>query len=158
MGKYEVVRDQRKAGFQDWQGARDLAARTKSEAINHLDTYLDQFARLLEARGTIIHWAGNAQQARDIILGILREKNAKVIVKSKAMTTEEIHLNEAMENAGCEVVESVRFRRRSNRNCTMPPLTIPRSSRWSHAVCCVRNTCRPMWALPVRILPSPRPG
>ena len=106
MGNYEVVRDRRKAGFQDWQGARDLAARTKFEAINHLDAHLEQFARLIEARGTIVHWAADASQARDIILGILRDKNAKLVVKSKAMTTEEIHLNEAMESAGYEVVES----------------------------------------------------
>jgi L-lactate dehydrogenase complex protein LldF len=106
MGKYEVVRDQRKLWFQDWQGARQLASQTKFEAVNHLDKYLDQFARNLEARGTKVHWASNAQQARDIILGILRDKNAKVVVKSKAMTSEEIHLNDAMEHAGYEVVES----------------------------------------------------
>ena len=50
MGKYETVRDQRKAWFQDWQGARQLAAETKWEAVNHLDTYLDQFVSNLEAR------------------------------------------------------------------------------------------------------------
>lgn len=106
MGKYEVVRDQRKQWFQDWQGARQLAAQTKFEAVNHLDQYLQQFASQLEARGTKVHWAGNAQQGREIILGILREKQARVVVKSKAMTSEEIHLNDAMEKAGYEVVES----------------------------------------------------
>ena len=106
MGKYEVVRDLRKLWFQDWQGARDLAARTKFEAINHLDTHLEQFSKLLESRGTKVHWASNAEQARSLILGILKEKNAKVIVKSKAMTSEEIHLNEAMEKSGYEVIES----------------------------------------------------
>jgi L-lactate dehydrogenase complex protein LldF len=106
MRKYETVRDQRKAWFQDWQGARQLAARTKWEAINHLDKHLERLARNLEARGTKVHWAGNAQQARDLILAILREKRARIIVKSKAMTSEEIHLNDAMEQAGYEVVES----------------------------------------------------
>jgi L-lactate dehydrogenase complex protein LldF len=106
MGKYEVVRDQRKAAFQDWQATRQMAAETKWEAVNHLDRHLEQFARNIEARGTKVHWAGTAQQARDLILGILRQKQARVIVKSKAMTSEEIHLNEAMEQAGYEVVES----------------------------------------------------
>ena len=106
MGKYETVRDWRKAGFQNWQGARELAARTKFEAINHLDRYLEEFVAKLEARGTKVHWAGTDAQAREIILGILREKNARVVVKSKTMTSEEIHLNEAMEQAGYEVVES----------------------------------------------------
>lgn len=106
MGKYEVVRDQRKMWFHDWQGARQLASQTKFEAVNHLDKYLTQFVTNIEARGTKVHWAGNAQQAREIILGILRDKAAKVVVKSKAMTSEEIHLNDAMEEAGYEVVES----------------------------------------------------
>src|SRR5437773_9948367 len=83
MRKYETVRDQRKAWFQDWQGARQLAANTKWEAINHLDRYLEQFARNLEARGTKVHWASTGAQAREIIIGILREKRAKMIVKSK---------------------------------------------------------------------------
>jgi L-lactate dehydrogenase complex protein LldF len=106
MGKYEVGRDQRKAAFQNWEGARQLAADTKWEVINHLDRYLEEFVRNLEARGTKVHWASTAQQAREAILGILRDKQAKVIVKSKAMTSEEIHLNQAMEQAGYEVVES----------------------------------------------------
>jgi L-lactate dehydrogenase complex protein LldF len=106
MGKYEIARDQRKAAFQDWQAARQMAAETKWDAVNHLDRHLEQFVRNIEARGTKVHWASTAQQARDIILDILREKNARVIVKSKAMTSEEIHLNEAMEHAGYEVVES----------------------------------------------------
>jgi L-lactate dehydrogenase complex protein LldF len=106
MGNYEVARDQRKTAFQDWQGARQMAAETKWEAVNHLDRHLEQFARNVEVRGAKVHWASTGQQACDLILGILRAKNARVVVKSKAMTSEEIHLNEAMETAGYEVVES----------------------------------------------------
>ncbi|MGD0539712.1 MAG: LutB/LldF family L-lactate oxidation iron-sulfur protein [Verrucomicrobiota bacterium] len=106
LSKYEVKRDEMKARFQDWQGARTLAAARKQEAVNHLDQYLEQFVRGLEARGTKVHWAGNAQRARDIIVDIVKARNARLIVKSKAMTAEEIHLNEALEHAGFEVVET----------------------------------------------------
>lgn len=106
LRKYEAVRDKTKGAFQDWQGAREVAAKTKGEAIEHLDRYLTEFARNLEARGTKVHWAGNAAQARDVILGILREKKARSIIKSKSMTSEEIHLNEALELEGFHVVES----------------------------------------------------
>jgi L-lactate dehydrogenase complex protein LldF len=106
IGKYEVVRDKTKAAFQDWSAARQAAAETKWEAVNHLDTYLVQLAQNLEARGTKVHWAGNGAEAREIILSILREKKARSIIKSKAMTSEEIHLNEALEKEGFEVVES----------------------------------------------------
>ncbi|HWX20580.1 MAG TPA: LutB/LldF family L-lactate oxidation iron-sulfur protein [Candidatus Binatia bacterium] len=106
LGKYEAVRDKTKAAFQDWQAARQAAAEIKWEAVNHLDRYLDEFVRNLEARGTKVHWASTGRQAREIILGIIREKKARSIIKSKAMTSEEIHLNEALEEAGFEVVES----------------------------------------------------
>jgi len=106
LRNYEVVRDKRKDSFQDWQKARQLAAETKWEAVNHLDKYLEQFVAKLEARGTKVHWASNAAQAREIILKIVREKNAKSVIKSKAMTSEEIHLNDALEHAGLNVVES----------------------------------------------------
>src|SRR5215472_8781350 len=106
LRKYEVVRDKSRGAFQDYRSARQAAAETKWEAINHLDKYLEQLVSKLEARGTKVHWATTAEQARDIIFGIIREKKARSIIKSKAMTSEEIHLNEALEHAGFEVVES----------------------------------------------------
>ena len=106
LRKYETVRDKTKAAFQDWPAARQAAAETKWEALNHLDKYLVEFADKLAARGTKVHWASTGQQARDIIFGIIRDKKARSIIKSKAMTSEEIHLNDALEEAGFEVVES----------------------------------------------------
>jgi L-lactate dehydrogenase complex protein LldF len=106
LGNYETARDQRQASFQDWEGARQLAAETKWEAVNHLDNYLEQFVSKLESRGTNVHWASTDAQAREIILQIVREKKARSIIKSKAMTAEEIHLNNALEKAGLNVVEN----------------------------------------------------
>jgi L-lactate dehydrogenase complex protein LldF len=71
-----------------------------------LDKHLVEFAERLEARGGKVHWAGNAERAREIILKIVADKKARSIIKSKVMTGEEIHLNEALEKAGFEVVES----------------------------------------------------
>ncbi|HWH68466.1 MAG TPA: LUD domain-containing protein, partial [Candidatus Sulfotelmatobacter sp.] len=106
LGKYELVRDKYKAAFQDWNSARQAAAETKWEAVNHLDQHLEEFARNLEARGAKVHWASTGQQARDILLDLIRSKQARSVIKSKSMTSEEIHLNEALEKAGFEVVES----------------------------------------------------
>lgn len=106
LKKYEVGREVRTSAFQDWQQARQAAAETKFEAINNLDKYLPEFVEKLEARGTIVHWASTGSQAREIILNIIRQKRAKCVIKSKAMTSEEIHLNKAMEELGYEVVES----------------------------------------------------
>jgi len=106
LKNYEIARDARKARFQSWPDARQTAAELKWEAINHLDQYLVELTEKLEARGTKIHWASTAEQAREIIIGIARDKKARSIIKSKAMTAEEIHLNSALEKAGYPVIES----------------------------------------------------
>lgn len=103
---YESARDRRKEAFQSWESARQAAAETKWEAINHLDEHLVSLTAKLEARGTKIHWAGAGAQAREIIIQILRDKKARTVIKSKAMTSEEIHLNDALEHEGFTVVES----------------------------------------------------
>ncbi len=106
LGGYYTKRDQNKDKFRDWQEARQAAAEVKYEAVNHLDQYLEQLTDNLEQHGTKVHWASTAGQARDTIMEICRQHQAKSIVKSKAMTAEEIHLNEALEEDGYEVVES----------------------------------------------------
>ena len=106
MGKYEAVRRGTQAGFQDWQAARQAASETKWEALNHLDHYLDEFCRQTEARGTQVFWASTAEEASAYVLDLCRRVNAKELIKSKSMTTEEIHLNEALEAAGYGVAES----------------------------------------------------
>jgi L-lactate dehydrogenase complex protein LldF len=78
LGNYEIARDKRKASFQSWESARQLAAETKWDALNHLDKYLVEFVAKIEARGTKVHWASTAAQAREIILKIVRDKKAKL--------------------------------------------------------------------------------
>ena len=106
LAGYYVKRDEFKSRFQSWPGARDAAAEIKWDAVNHLDRYLDEFASKLETRGTKVFWAPDAQAARDYIVGVAREHSVRSIIKSKSMTAEEIHLNDALEKNGFEVVES----------------------------------------------------
>ena len=67
LQSYEIVRDKRRAAFQDWQAARTAASEIKTDAVNHLDSHLTEFAAKLEARGTKVHWASTGKQARDLI-------------------------------------------------------------------------------------------
>ncbi|HWX40727.1 MAG TPA: LUD domain-containing protein, partial [Blastocatellia bacterium] len=106
LGSYEEARAGTTAHYQDWQAARAGASALKWEAINHLDTYLLEFTDKLTARGTKVFWASNGQDARDYVVTLAKEKGARSIIKSKSMTSEEIHLNEALRQAGYEVVES----------------------------------------------------
>ena len=106
LQKYQESRERQQAAFQDWQAARQAAAQAKWEAINHLDRYLLQFEENLRRRGAKVHWARNGEEARQIILTLLEKRNARTIIKSKSMATEEIHLNDALAAMGFEVVES----------------------------------------------------
>ncbi len=106
LGGYQATRHRTEGTFTDWRQARDAAAETKYEAVNHLDRYLREFEERFTARGGKVHWASTSAQAREIILTLARERSVRSIVKSKAMTSEEIHLNDALGAAGYKVVES----------------------------------------------------
>ncbi len=103
---YEVKRDENKASFANWQAAREVAADIKRDAVDHLDRCLTEFEAKFTARGGKVFWASNGGEARDYILKLAAERGVQSIVKSKAMTSEEIHLNDALEHAGYKVVES----------------------------------------------------
>ncbi len=106
MGKYHAARGPRQAAFRDWQEARQTAAETKWAALNELHKHLEQFERQATARGTQVHWCSTGEKARSVIVDIIRRHGAQRIVKSKVMTSEEIHLNQLLEELGFNVVES----------------------------------------------------
>ena len=106
MGKYHTARGPRMAAFRNWEEARQTAAETKWAAINELDRHLTEFENQATARGTRVHWCSTGEQARQVIVDIIRRHKAQRIVKSKVMTSEEIHLNDLLEELGFSVVES----------------------------------------------------
>ena len=106
LGGYYTSRDTQQARYRDWEQARDAASLAKWSAVNRLDELLPKFVAAFEANGGKVHWARNADEARTIILELLRGAKAKAIIKSKCMTSEEIHLNAALEDDGYGVVES----------------------------------------------------
>jgi L-lactate dehydrogenase complex protein LldF len=103
---YEELRDTSRGKYQNWNEARQAASEIKWEAVNHLDKYLQEFITKLEARGTRVFVATDAGQARDYILRVAKENGVGLVIKSKSMTTEEIHLNDALEKNGHSVFES----------------------------------------------------
>jgi len=93
-------------GLTNWEDLRTQARAIKDEVLLHLDKYLEQFVRNAESRGAQFHWARDAAEANAIICDLARKRGARTIVKSKSMTTEETHLNVALEGAGIQVVET----------------------------------------------------
>ncbi|MEE9280151.1 MAG: LutB/LldF family L-lactate oxidation iron-sulfur protein [Myxococcota bacterium] len=94
------------ADFPEGEALRTRAREIKRRTLDRLDGYLEELATSVEARGGTVHWASDAAEAREIVLGLARERGARVAVKSKSMTTEEIALNEALAAAGIEPVET----------------------------------------------------
>jgi L-lactate dehydrogenase complex protein LldF len=90
----------------NWEDLRTQARAIKDEVLLHLDVYLEQFVRNAEARGAKVHWARDAQEANGVICRLAQAHQAKVVVKSKSMTTEEIHLNDALEADSLQVIET----------------------------------------------------
>jgi L-lactate dehydrogenase complex protein LldF len=90
----------------NWEGLREKARKIKDETLLHLDQYLEKFTENAEKAGAKIHWAVDGKEANEIILGLIRERNAKNVVKSKSMVSEEIHLNAALEKEGIFPIET----------------------------------------------------
>ena len=78
LGKYEIVRDQRKAAFQDWEGGA-AGGRGDQVGSHQSSRPLPRTVRAANSRRAARRSTGPApaQQARDIILGILRDKKAR---------------------------------------------------------------------------------
>jgi L-lactate dehydrogenase complex protein LldF len=90
----------------DYQEQRTQANAIKKHAIDNLDYYLEEFERNVEARGGKVVYCKDATEVSDFVLALAKEKGARLIVKSKSMTTEEVDLNERLEHHGLESVET----------------------------------------------------
>jgi L-lactate dehydrogenase complex protein LldF len=94
------------AALADSAALRDHAKRIKEHTLAHLDRYLEQLEASVRRLGGHVHWAATAEDARRIVTDVARQRGCRRVVKSKSMTTEEVHLNPALEEAGLEVTET----------------------------------------------------
>ncbi|MCR6106207.1 iron-sulfur cluster-binding protein [Salipaludibacillus agaradhaerens] len=90
----------------NWEDWRDLSEEIRQHTLENLDYYLEQFAENVAEQGGHVFFAANAEEANNYISQVVKKKQAKKIIKSKSMVTEEIGLNEALEQVGCDVIES----------------------------------------------------
>ncbi len=105
-GKFRTGREHALAEFPDADAVRDHLKAIRSATIARLADHLEVFERNAQAAGAVVHWAETGDEAVRIVLDIARQHGARLAVKSKSMTTEEIHLNRALEAAGITPVET----------------------------------------------------
>jgi L-lactate dehydrogenase complex protein LldF len=85
---------------------RSQAAAIRARALSNLPELLERLEAKLQANGIEVHWAETADEANRLIEEILTSHNARTLVKGKSMVSEEIGLNQHLEQCGFEVLES----------------------------------------------------
>jgi L-lactate dehydrogenase complex protein LldF len=98
----------------DWQELRTAASAIKAHTMSYLDQYLLQFEKACTAAGGQVHWAGDADEANRIVVGLVKQYSTRQtagsgfgeVIKIKTMTSEETGLNEALEKAGIRASET----------------------------------------------------
>ncbi len=89
--------------IEEW---RDTASALRTEVVQNLPAYLDEFSFNATRAGAVVHRAKDAETAQETVFHILNDRRATKIVKAKSMVTEEIHLNQYLEARGMEVIET----------------------------------------------------
>ena len=105
-GGFVDKRSEARAALPEFDQLRDEARDIKNHVLEHLDLYLEEFESNVVKSGGNIHWARTADDACEIISNLCLQAGAKTITKGKSMITEEIGLNDRLENDGFEVVET----------------------------------------------------
>ena len=90
----------------EYQELRTQANQIKKHTIENLDYYLEQLEANVVAHGGKVIFCRDGQEVADFVLGLAKERGARLIVKSKSMTSEEIHFNERLERHELEAVET----------------------------------------------------
>jgi L-lactate dehydrogenase complex protein LldF len=93
-------------GQDQWDAIRQAGADIKDRVGRHLDQYLIQVEENLTKNGVTVHWARNAEEANQIVVGLIKGTGVDEVVKIKSMVTQEIDLNEALEEAGVAAWET----------------------------------------------------
>jgi L-lactate dehydrogenase complex protein LldF len=101
-------RKARQAGIseEEFTKLREELKSCKDAALARLPQLIEQFTEEAKAALATVHFAETAEKAREIITGIAESHDAKLIVESKSMISEEIELNSSLREKGIEVVET----------------------------------------------------
>ena len=90
----------------DWQQLREAGSRIREHVLANLGAYLVQFEEALTRAGGRVHWAADAAAANRIAVALVEGHAATEVLKIKSMTSEEIGLNRALEQAGIRPYET----------------------------------------------------
>ena len=90
----------------DYDCLKDRAREIKEAAIARLPELLAKVEASVKRNGGRFFLAKNGEEASRYITRVCREREVRLVVKGKSMTSEEVHLNHHLEAAGIEVAET----------------------------------------------------
>ena len=105
-GRFRSHRSEALDAFPDADALRDHFKAIRSSTLAQLADHLETFERNALATGAQVHWARDAAEANRVVTEIAERRGVELVAKTKSMTTEEIHLNQALQEAGIEPVET----------------------------------------------------
>jgi L-lactate dehydrogenase complex protein LldF len=94
------------ASFPTFETARQHLVTVKDEVLADPLAFKRAFVEKATQAGAQIHDAATADEARELILGLLKKRDVQLLAKGKSMLAEEIFLNHHLEEAGLRVVET----------------------------------------------------
>lgn len=103
---FVVARKNTAAKLPEFESLRDQGVEIKNRVLENLDFYLEKFEEKVIAEGGHVHWCSTPGQARETILKICQDADAKTVTKGKSMITEEIGLNDFLDSHGIEPIET----------------------------------------------------
>jgi len=90
----------------DWAALRAAGTAIRERAVLRLDELLVRLEAAVTAAGGEVHWARDAAEANEVVVGLVRRSGAREVVKVKSLTTDELGLNDALADAGIEAIET----------------------------------------------------
>src|ERR687895_127190 len=88
------------------EALREQGRQIRTRTIADLDRHLSAFTDALEACGGHVAFCRTAEEANAYVADVCRRVGARLAVKSKSMVSEEIRLNDALEQAGVRPLET----------------------------------------------------
>ena len=105
-GKFVTKRAEAIKEIDDFEGTRDAAAAIRNKVIDNLDLWLERFESRAQETGAQVMWAKDGAEVCRLVTEIARKHNVTKVTKSKSMLSEEAGLNQALEAAGIQPVET----------------------------------------------------
>ena len=106
MENFILKRQQIFSDESETEQLRSIGNAIKSRALTQLPHLLEQLETKCTHNGIRVHWAETTAEANQQVLSIMNRHQATRLVKGKSMVSEEMGLNEFLQENGIEVIET----------------------------------------------------